>query len=449
MQPTPAAASRPNEVFLSYSRQNEGFVGRLRDSMQRHGIEPWYDREDIRASANWWEEIRKGIETANVFVPVISPDFLASRVCHWETAYAISLQKKIVPVQYSDVFKSGALSQLAGQEWQTPEGLRVAALANWRRLESHNFITVQDENAPEGLLRQLATAIRLDLAHVDEHTRLTVRARDWEQHRRDRSYVLRGSDLQTATTWLAQSTGKDPAPSLLHIQYIQASQEAARLRQRLVTIAVSVALLIMAGLAGLAFVQFQEAQEQRDIAYQERDRADRERLYNISLRYGVQAQRILDQTTDAQSAQLAALISIQGLNLAYSPEADTALVTATERFAPRNFELSGTVNMVDTVATSPDGNLTASGERNGKVRLTKAQSDELVRYFVAHDRAIDAVVFTNDSAFLVTRSVRGEVRVWDTDIRQLIDFACSRLPRDLTDAERLQYDIGGGRVTCG
>ncbi|MCA1995403.1 MAG: NACHT domain-containing protein, partial [Coleofasciculus sp. S288] len=70
-----------------------------------------------------------------------------------------------------------------------------------------------------------------DLSHVRMHTRLLVRAREWESKECDSSFLLRGSDLEEAEQWLKQSSSQTPQPTALHQEYINASRKAETERQ--------------------------------------------------------------------------------------------------------------------------------------------------------------------------------------------------------------------------
>ncbi|MGP1373670.1 MAG: toll/interleukin-1 receptor domain-containing protein [Almyronema sp.] len=81
-QPPPAL--KPVEVFFSYSHRDED----LRDEMakhlsilQRQGIiAAWYDR-DIEVGAEWAADIDAHLNSAQVILLLISPDFIASDYC--------------------------------------------------------------------------------------------------------------------------------------------------------------------------------------------------------------------------------------------------------------------------------------------------------------------------------------------------------------------------------
>jgi len=131
---------------------------------------------------------------------------------------------------------------------------------------SINWISLREEDDFEAGVTTLITALDTDLEHVRTHTRLLVRAKEWDGRQRGASQLLRGSDLTEAETWLAGAGGNEPAPTPLHAQYVLASRRAASRRQRETVAGVSVALLATVVLAVLALIQRGQAVQQRKAA---------------------------------------------------------------------------------------------------------------------------------------------------------------------------------------
>jgi hypothetical protein len=192
-------------VFVSYSRKDREFVRRLHDALRRSGRDVWVDWEDIPPSAEWLAEIERGIESADTFVFVLSPDSVSSQTCGIECAHAAKLGKRIVPVVARDV--------------------RAADVAE--PLRKLNWLFFRPGDDFDAAFAALLRAIDTDLAWVRAHSRLLVRAREWETHGNDASYLIGGTDLDEAETWLAKSQSREPAPMPLQIAYVTESRRAA------------------------------------------------------------------------------------------------------------------------------------------------------------------------------------------------------------------------------
>lgn len=228
-----------NDVFISYSRKDKAFVEVLSTALKRRGRDPWVDWDDIYKGEDWWQAIQRGIESANTFIFVISPDSVASTVCRDEIDYAVQCHKRLLPILRRD----GSDSQQAHP---------LVSKLNWLFFrETDNF-----DAAFEDLLR----AIDTDIDHVHAHTRLLVRASEWQRKNNNRSYLLRGSDLQDAEQWMIRGLTQHPKPTELQTQYIQASQAAktalTKARQRAKWVVMVSTVVVNMAIVTLGFYWF-------------------------------------------------------------------------------------------------------------------------------------------------------------------------------------------------
>ncbi len=275
-------------VFISYSRRDKDFVARLHDALAARDYQVWVDWEDIPPSAEWFAEIRAGVDGADGFIYVLSPDSAESTVCAQELDHAVEQHKRVVPIVRRD-----------------PDGARVpdaAAALNWIFLrESDDF---------DAGIAQLLAALEQDLDHVRTHTRLGVEANRWEQSGRERSQLLRGAELSAAEAWLVAGTDKKPQATQLQREYVLASRRAATRRQRTVIGAVTVALIVAAVLAIVALIQRSNAIHERNVAFAHQLDADAQSQYptdpELSVLLAVQAVHV-NSGSDTEEALRAAL----------------------------------------------------------------------------------------------------------------------------------------------
>ena len=119
-----------NDVFLSYSRKDADFVGRVGSALKLAGLKVWLDKEDIPYSAEWWLEIERGIIGANIFIFIISPHSFESEICQREFAFAQRHHKRIVPIRYQDVKTE---SRSSWGEWLYSNNEKVSQKDNWEQ----------------------------------------------------------------------------------------------------------------------------------------------------------------------------------------------------------------------------------------------------------------------------------------------------------------------------
>ena len=92
-----ADAAAVSDAFVSYSRRDAQFVLNVVQAMQAHGKEIWMDVEGIADGEVFPDALQEAIETAVVFVYVISPDSASAAECAREAELAVSYGKRIVP----------------------------------------------------------------------------------------------------------------------------------------------------------------------------------------------------------------------------------------------------------------------------------------------------------------------------------------------------------------
>ncbi|MEO8395669.1 MAG: toll/interleukin-1 receptor domain-containing protein, partial [Chloroflexota bacterium] len=105
------------DVFISYSRKDSEFVHHLFDSLTAAQRSAWVDWEGIPITAEWWSEIARGIEAADSFLFVISPDSVLSPVCNREIEHAVQNNKRLIPIVRRDAMGETVNKALASHNW--------------------------------------------------------------------------------------------------------------------------------------------------------------------------------------------------------------------------------------------------------------------------------------------------------------------------------------------
>ncbi|MBL8118936.1 MAG: toll/interleukin-1 receptor domain-containing protein, partial [Anaerolineae bacterium] len=211
------------DVFVSYSRKDKTFVQKLLEALTRAERDAWVDWEDIPRAADWLQEIYKGIDEAENFLFVVSPNSLTSEVCAYELRHAIDQKKRIIPLILQQI-KDETLVTVRGKWMDQP--WEQTARDNWKHLQSVNWLMFDDDAQFDSEFAALLTTIEQDYAHVQSHTRFALRAKEWEKRHRDRSSLLIGSEIDEAEAWLQQaaSLNKQPPPTAAHQLFIAESR---------------------------------------------------------------------------------------------------------------------------------------------------------------------------------------------------------------------------------
>ena len=237
-----------SHVFLSYSRKDRDAVAAIITALRAAGQEVWadledVDLEDIAPSAVWMDNIKTAIANADSLIFFISPDSVTSQVCGIELNYAVDLSKRIVPVVIRD----------------TPVEAVPAPLPdiNWAFVRQGTF---------DADVARLVEILETDIERIHLHTRLLVRATEWETRGGDKSLLLRGAQLAEAEQWLAGQTDQKPTTTPAQGQFIAASRRAASRRQRGSVTGAAAVILVMAVVTTVAVFQWHNATVQRNQA---------------------------------------------------------------------------------------------------------------------------------------------------------------------------------------
>jgi WD40 repeat protein len=381
------------DVFISYSRRNKDFVQRVFQALEKHNIDAWVDWEDIPLTSDWMEEIRKGIEDSSAFVFIISPDSVRSEVCSEEVAYAVANNKRFIPVLYENVVED------ADKERIHP------------MISSHNWLFFRDEDNFDKALSSLITALDTDLDYVRHHTRLLIRAREWDSKGRKNGFVLSGAELREAEAWFASSVTKQPRPTELHMAYLTASRKVAAGRQRKVLLSVTLALVISVILGIFAITQ-------SIIAEQSRVQAVRNEQISLVRQLAAQSSQRLDR--ENLDLDLALLLSVEAENVAANlntgslPGVSSVLFDAIEFNPLSGTFLHGHTQKVDNMAFSPNGSYLASIDQDGTVFLWNTATRSPIVTIDGQRHGIRSVAFSPDSSVLATGSWDGILTLWDT-----------------------------------
>jgi hypothetical protein len=368
-----------SDIFISYSRRDSEFVKRLHAGLVAQKRDVWVDFEDIPLSADWWEEISNNIESADTFIFVISPDSLGSPICNFELAHAAQLNKRLIPIvrvlgDEKTMYDTLSKRELDENMKKTLAQRNIGDVArqNWQAISRHNWLFFADDSQFDDTFRKLIVVIDTDLEHVRQHTRLLVKAKEWETRGKTPNFLLNSGEISEYSAWVRASASKDPKPTELQLEYLFVSQRAANRRQAMLSIGVMIGLVVTGILIAFAYVQNQRIQEGEQTqvaianeALAQRATSDAQAIILTEQRVTVEANQVVltaqvatniaRQTSVAQD-QTDKIATAQAGFISLTQQSDT-IATATainatlESLSSQNTQVVSTLNAFQVLAT--------------------------------------------------------------------------------------------------
>ena len=372
------------DIFISYSRKDIAFARLLHEALKENGFETWIDWQDIPPSTDWLKEVYTAIEQTDTFIFILSSASTLSEVCKLEIEHARKNNKRLIPIVINQVDPTQVHPALAALNW----------------------IFSRTENEVQPAIQSLVTAIQTDYEWAKAHTRLQMRALEWERAGNDRSFLLRGSDLSQAESWISVAAEKAPEPTLLQTRYLQASRQEAVKRQRSLLLAVGAALLVTAVLGVVAVINGLRAARnavslstQVVVAQNAESTAEQEANFRLT-------QVVVAQNAEATAAQEAIFRSTQ------------QAVAEEQRNIAESKQLAASALSLAETKLDLALLLSVEGYRKDDNYLTRGsllsvlqQDPNLLRQFHGHSE-ISSIVWDPNGAFFVSTGDK-LIRFWD------------------------------------
>jgi CHASE2 domain-containing sensor protein len=202
------------DVFLMADPEDLDFARRLHHTLQVQGKSSWFNQNRQQthhrapaladALAEALADDREALETAENVVVVLSPHLAQNATCRAQLDEAQALSKRLIGVS----------------DYPLGEEIDLALPAQTPMIHFHHHGGDFSSN-----FGNLYRVLESDAAYIDQHTRLLIRAIEWEKAGHDDSLLLRRKALDQANAWLAEAATQTPAPNPQQIAYITASRQ--------------------------------------------------------------------------------------------------------------------------------------------------------------------------------------------------------------------------------
>ncbi len=407
-----------SHIFISYSRKDLAFAQKIVDALAANNLDTWIDWKSIPKGEDWEQEIYRGIEEADAFLFLISPDSVVSEMCNKEIVHAYKNGKRILPIVLRDTNKKDFLDEVAKNE-----------------ISKRNWIFCRDgQDDFNKVIEETHKTIHTDYEWLKYHTELQVKALKWE-HKKDNSRLLRGKELREAEQQLAEvGMQEDPQPTTMQREYILASQRNEVRQRRQISAGLGIGLAIVAVLAVFAWVQRNTAVTEANSRATAESNAITEAnakatalVNEESARATAQAEkeRAEEQTQIARANYLITKsIDIREENIITSsllaveayyhlPDQRSRQLLFENLISNSQFQRNF-YNCSEPMAISPNGELFASVCESNSIVIRDAKTGEPTKTIQGeHLERIEKITFNPDSKSIVSISSDNTIALWE------------------------------------
>lgn len=149
--------SMPVKIFFCYAHEDEALLNKLKTHLrplQRQGLIDFWNDRDISAGAEWEKEIDKHLNTAEIILLLVSPDFIDSDYCYSkEMKRALERHEKrfarVIPIILRPIYWQGVLGKLQA----LPTDAKPVISSSWHNPDEALF------NVAEGIRKEVEKLI--------------------------------------------------------------------------------------------------------------------------------------------------------------------------------------------------------------------------------------------------------------------------------------------------
>ncbi|RHR64587.1 toll/interleukin-1 receptor domain-containing protein [Coprococcus sp. AF16-5] len=125
------------KIFISHSSKDEDIYTNLADSLRKQG-HTVFNAIDINIGENWIEKIKNALYESDIFIAIITENFLSSSWAQAELSSVVlgTNNIRLLPVVVGDVFVPSFIAQFQYRKVKTEEEIISAVLTDIAKLSN-------------------------------------------------------------------------------------------------------------------------------------------------------------------------------------------------------------------------------------------------------------------------------------------------------------------------
>jgi len=200
------------EAFICQAPEDHDIAINIANNLMRKSFTIWIRNEEMTEDDERIKKvIRNGIEEADNFIFIISPDSVHAERRVEELDYAVSLNKRIIPLLAEETEISSI-----------PQSIRHLKLIDFSTPNNSNYYINKFNTG----FNQLLGILYEHQHYYEQHKYLLVQALHWQRQNENPAILIKGFQYQNARTWYLQGINREKNPPTdLHAAYLDACEK--------------------------------------------------------------------------------------------------------------------------------------------------------------------------------------------------------------------------------
>lgn len=203
------------DIFISYDQYHRDEMLHIRQVLTEHDFTTWIDYVGIKMGRNFEDAINEGIEKANNFLFLITPQSVVSEYCLKELEYALSLNKRIFTLLIKTV-----------DDKEIPAEIQHIQYVDFTdNIEVEGHLSKNEKTDFEKDIDELVNNLNQEKEYYHQHKELLVDALIWQRQKENPAILWDGYKLEEGLNWFnLGEKRKEHQPIDLQKTFLEASQ---------------------------------------------------------------------------------------------------------------------------------------------------------------------------------------------------------------------------------
>ena len=128
---TAASYGKAGAVFLSYASEDRTAAGRIKEALEAGGVDVFFDKDDLEGGVDFEVKLKRSIEVASLFIPVISKNTLTPQRRFFRLEWKQALEERMKAAETQTFIMPVVIDETPPNAEALPPGFRQP---NWVKL---------------------------------------------------------------------------------------------------------------------------------------------------------------------------------------------------------------------------------------------------------------------------------------------------------------------------